>query len=271
MMTWIIWSMLGLLMMSAGHGSQQQAVEAITTPQAAQTQEVAQVAEVVGYAEKLQNLRQELNLEEGKFLSVGMFRVAPPDQSGKFQDLEYPQSRSRYLSEAVFQKQIHLLAQSEIVKVFDAEFMKVLMDKLNLVQKGVVIGNNKNMKLRLGDYFWKTVITDLEFINRKGIVLRWVASTLSSQIEKVRIKVYMGIVDDTGIFVDGMDMSVEVKRTKKDLTILSFWKTDKLSGIESGGAWSEGLDQALESLMRRMTYELLFRGVSKGLLKPVVW
>lgn len=268
MSPWIAWVMASLITMCIGHGSQR-AEEPKLAPQVAQAQEIAQIAEI-GYVEKLQNLRQELNLEEGKFLSVGMFRVSPPDQSGKFQDIEYPQARSRYLTEAVFQKQIHLLAQSEIVKVFDAEFMKVLMDKLNLTQKGIVIGNN-NMKLRLGDYFWKTLITDLEFINRKGIVLRWVASTLTSQVEKVRIKVYMGIVDDTGVFVDGMDMSVEVKRTKNDLTLLSFWKTDKLSGIEMGGAWSEGLDQALESLMRRMTYELLRDGVSKGLLKPVVW
>ncbi|MBA7628469.1 hypothetical protein ES703_35956 [subsurface metagenome] len=270
MSPWIAWAMVSLITTCIGHGSQQRAVEPKLNPQAAQAQEIVQVAEVVGYAEKLRNLRQELNLKDGEYISVGMFRVAPPDQSGKYQDVEYPQSRSTYLSQAVFQKQIHLLAQSEIVKVFDAEFMKVLMDKLNLAQKGVVIGNN-NMKLRLGDYFWKTVITDLEFINRKGIVLRWVASTLTSQVERVRIKVYMGIVDDTGVFVDGMDMSVEVKRTKGDLTLLSFWKTDKLSGIEMGGAWSQGLDQALESLMRRMTYELLRDGISKGLLKPVVW
>jgi len=96
-------------------------------------------------------------------------------------------------------------------------------------------------------------------------------STLSSEVQKIRITAYMQICDSRGIFLDGLNMTVQVERTKNDLTLFSFWGSDVASGIEVGGSFSQGLDEALDSLLARMTYELLRQSIGKGLLKPTVW
>ncbi len=122
-----------------------------------------------------------------------------------------------------------------------------------------------------GEYFWKTVVTDIEIFSKKGTALRFAGSTLSSEVQKIRITAYMQICDSRGIFLDGLNMTVQVERTKKDLTLFSFWKSDVALGIETGGSFSQGLDKALDSLLARMTCELLRQSIEKGLLNPTVW
>ena len=219
------------------------------------------------YMNELKNLRGEFKdiLKENGYLSIGMYKVAAPDQSGKWQDLEYQGARSTYVTQAVFQKQLHLLAGSGVCRVFDSEFMGVLKD---LAATRI---RNELANIEPGEYLWKTVVTDIEIFSKKGTALRFAGSTLSSEVQKIRITAYMQICDSRGIFLDGLNMSVQVARTKNDLTLFSFWKSNTAAGIEIGGSFSQGLDEALDSLLARMTYELLRQGLQKELLKPTFW
>lgn len=219
------------------------------------------------YRSSLENLREEFKdtFKENGYLSIGMYKVTQPDQSGKWQDLEYQGAKSTYVSQAVFQKQLHLLAGSGVCRVFDSEFMGVLKD---LAATRI---RNRLGEIEPGEYLWKTVVTDIEIFSKKGVALRFAGSTLSSEVQQVRITAYMQICDSRGIFLDGLNMSVQVERTKNDLTLFSFWKSDAASGIETGGSFSQGLDRALDSLLARMTCRLLRQGIEKGLLKPTVW
>jgi len=115
------------------------------------------------YMSKLENLREEFKdiFKENGYLSIGMYKVAAPDQSGKWQDLEYQGAKSTYVTQAVFQKQLHLLAGSGVCRVFDSEFMGVLKD---LAATRI---RNQLEEIEPGEYLWKTVITDIEIFSRK--------------------------------------------------------------------------------------------------------